>query len=74
MFNPTVKHLLQIVVVFLGPVLMARTRSGSVPCSTAIGAQHCLAPEALRFVCEGVKASLLFLFTVSSQHFVLQTS
>lgn len=64
MFNPAVKHLLQIVVVFLGPVLMARTKSGSVPCSTAISAQHYLALEALRFVCEGVKAALLSLFTV----------
>lgn len=51
MFNSTVKHLLQIVMVFIGPVLMARTRAGAVPCSAAISAQHCLALEALRFGC-----------------------
>lgn len=68
MFNPTVKHLLLIVMVFLGPILMARTMSGSVPCSAAISAQHCLALEALNFYC--VEEN----FTVLSQGFVLQTS
>jgi len=73
-FNPTVKHLLQSVVVFFGCGLTARSRPGSVSCSAAIGPQHCLALEALRFLCEEVKADLLFLFTVLSEGFVLQTN